>query len=87
MEIKGQGGAISCKEECITARNQRIVLLAGVDDGSLVIEKLCGEAMEEGTAVTCFCFGFATRNEQLLVNMYSSLLRQPVSGLDGIPKR
>ena len=45
-----------------------------------VTDKLCDEAMEEGTAVACFCLGFAARVEQLLVNMYSSLLRQLVSG-------
>jgi len=47
---------------------------------------LCDDAVEEDTAVTCFYFDFAARNEQSPVNMLGSLLRQPVSGLDGIPE-
>ena len=49
-----------------------------------MIDKLCDEAAEEDTAVACFYFDFASRNEQSPVNMLGSLLRQLVSGLDGI---
>jgi len=55
-------------------------------DSSLVIDKLCDEAVEEDTAVACFYFDFAARNEQSPVNMLGSLLRQLVSGLEGIPE-
>jgi len=51
-----------------------------------VIDKLCDEAVEEDTSVACFYFDFASRNEQPPVNMLGSLLRQLVSGLDGIPE-
>jgi len=51
-----------------------------------VIDKLCDEAVEEDTAVACFYFDFASRNEQSPVNMLGSLLRQLVSGLEGIPE-
>jgi len=51
-----------------------------------VIDKLCDEAAEENTAVACFCFDFAARNEQSPVNVLGSLLRQLVSGLEGIPE-
>jgi len=47
---------------------------------------LCDKAVEEDTAVACFYFDFASRNEQSPVNMLGSLLRQLVSGLEGIPE-
>jgi len=56
------------------------------DNSSLVIDKLCDEAGEDDTAVMCFYFDFAARNEQSPVNMLGSLLRQLVSGLDKIPE-
>jgi len=63
-----------------------MVLLIGCDNSSLVIDKLCDEAGEGDTAVMCFYFDFAARNEQSPVNMLGSLPRQLVSGLGGIPK-
>ena len=56
------------------------------DGSSLVIDKLCDDAVEEDTAVACFYFDFAARNQQSPANMLGSLLRQLVSGLDGIPE-
>ena len=38
--------------------NQRMVLLIGCGNSSLVIDKLCGEPGEEDTAVVCFHFDF-----------------------------
>ena len=72
--------------EWITARNRIVALLTDRDDSSLVIDKLCDETAEEDTIVACFYFDFASRNEQSPVNMLGSLLRQLVSGLDGIPE-
>ena len=63
-----------------------IVLLTDWDDSSLVIDKLCDDAVEEDTAVACFYFDFAARNQQSPANMLGSLLRQLVSGLDRIPE-
>ena len=51
-----------------------------------MIDKLCDEAVEEDTAVACFYFDFAARTEQSPVNMLGSLLRQLVSGMEGIPE-
>ena len=51
-----------------------------------MIDKLCDEAAEDDTAVACFYFDFAARNKQSPVNVLGSLLRQLVSGLDGIPE-
>ena len=56
------------------------------DNSSLVIDKLCDEAVGGDTAVTCFYFDFAARNEQSPTSMLGSLLRQLVSGLEEIPE-
>ena len=55
------------------------------DLSSLVIDKLCDEAMEQDTAVTCFYFDFAARKEQSPINMLGSLLKQLVSRFNPIP--
>ena len=63
-----------------------MVLLIGGDNSSLVIDELCDEAGETDTAVLCFYFDFAARNEQSSGNVLGSLLRQLVSGLEAIPE-
>jgi len=84
--IQGWERATSCKRKCIIARNERIVLLIDCDNSSQVIDNLCDEIGEGDTAVLCFYFDFAARNEQLPVNMLGSLLRQLVNGLEKIPE-
>ena len=86
MEIQEWERAISCKGERIISGNERIVLLTGWINSSLVIDKLCNEAEEGDTAVMCFYFDFAAQNEQSPANMLGSLLSQLVSGLDEIPE-
>jgi len=86
MEIRGLERATSCKRVPGTAGSQVKVLLTDWGDSSLVIDKLCDEAVEEDTAVACFYFDFAARNQQSPVHMLGSLLRQLVSGLEGIPE-
>jgi len=78
--------ATSCKRACIVAKNQRMLLLTGCDDSSLVIDKLCDDVVEGDPTVTCFYFDFAARNEQSPINMLGSLLRQLVSGSGEIPE-
>ena len=70
----------------MVARNQTILLLIGCDDSSLVIDKLCDEAIEGDATVVCFYFDFAARNEQSPANILGSLLRQLVSGEGEIPE-
>ena len=65
---------------------QRILLLISCDDSSLVIDKLCDEAVKGDPTVACFYFEFAAQNEQSPVNMLGSLLRQLVSGQRKIPE-
>ena len=61
-------------------------MLIGRDDSSLVIDKLCDDAVEGDPTVTCFYFDFAARNEQSPINMLGSLLRQLVTGRGEIPE-
>ena len=63
-----------------------MVLLIDCDNSSLVMDKLCDETGEEDTAVLCFDFDFAARNEQSPVNMLGSLLKQLIRGLEKIPE-
>ena len=63
-----------------------MVPLTDWDDSSLVIDKLCDDAVENDTAVACFYFDFAARNEQSPVSVLGSLLRQLVGGSEGIPE-
>ena len=85
-EIQEWGRAMSRKRACIVAGNQRILLLIGCDASSLVIDKLCDEAVERYPTVACFYFDFASRNGQTPVNMLGSLLRQLVTGQGEIPE-
>ena len=62
-----------------------MAFLTSCDLRSLVIDKLCDEAVERDTAVTCFYFDFATRKEQSPINMLGSLVKQLVSRLKPIP--
>ena len=80
------GRAISCKRASIMTGNQRILLLIDFNNSSLVIDKLCDEAVEGDTLVLCFYFDFAARNQQSPVNMLGSLLKQLVSGEQEIPE-
>src|ERR1700760_1092864 len=72
--------------ELDVAGNQVILLLICCNDSSLVIDKLCDEAVEGDSTVVCFYFDFASRNEQSPLNMLGSLLKQLVSGHGEIPE-
>ena len=61
-------------------------MLIGCNNSSLVIDKLCDEAVEGDPLVLCFYFDFATRSQQSPANMFGSLLKQLVSGEQEIPE-
>ena len=61
-------------------------MLIGYDHSSLVIDRLCDEAVKGDPTVACFYFDFAARNEQSPINMLGSLLRQLASGQRKIPE-
>ena len=85
-EIQEWERATSRERAYIVVANPGILLLTGCDGSSLVIDKLCDEAVEGDPTVVCFYFDFAARNEQSRVNMLGSLLRQLVSGQGEIPE-
>jgi len=62
-----------------------MALLTSCDLSSLVIDKLCDEAIGQDTAITCFYFDYAMRKEQSAINMLGSLLKQLVSRFEPIP--
>ena len=78
--------AISRKRSCIVAGNPGMLLLINCNGSSLVIDKLCDEAVEGDPTVACFYFDFAARNEQSPANMLGSLLKQLVSGQEEVLK-
>ena len=53
---------------------------------SLVVDRLCDQAMGQNTAVTCFYFDFAARKEQSVTSMLGSLVKQVVGGMEMIPE-
>ena len=63
-----------------------MVLLTSCDLSSLVVDKLCDEAIGRDYAITCFYFDFAARKEQSAINMLGSLLRQLVNRFNPIPE-
>ena len=50
-----------------------------------MIDTLCDQAGGRNATVACFYFDFAAQNEQSPANMLGSLLKQLVSGQEGIP--
>jgi len=62
-----------------------MALLTNCDFSSLVIDKLCDEAVERDAAVSCFYFDFAIRKEQSPINMFGALMKQLVSRSNPIP--
>ena len=50
------------------------------------MDKLCDQAEEQNTPVTCFYFDFAARKEHSVTSMLGSLLKQIVGGLEKIPE-
>ena len=52
---------------------------------SLVVDRLCDKAKEQNIALACFYFDFSAREEQSPINIFGSLLKQIVAGLERIP--
>ena len=55
------------------------------DDSSLVVDWLSDRTKGRNTAVVCFYFDFAARNEQTAISMLGSLLKQVISGMERLP--
>ena len=66
---------------------ERKVLLINYDVSSLVIDRLCDQAVGGNAAVAWFYFDFAAQEEQSPVAILGSVLQQIVGGLDEVPER
>ena len=53
---------------------------------SLVVDRVCGQARGQNSAVTCFYFEFAVQKGQSATAMLGSLLKRIVSGMEPIPE-
>jgi len=60
-------------------------MLTSRDGSSLVVDRLCDQTRGQNTAVACFYFDFAARNEQSATSMLGSLLKQVISGMERVP--
>ena len=89
MEIRGSAKHLSGNKDYSPGREGsepaliRYVILD--DDSSLVVDRLCDQ-MKEDTAVACFYFDFAARNEQSPTHMLGSMLKQMINGTERIPE-
>ena len=63
------------------------VFLISYDISSLVIDTLCKQAVEQGAAVACYYFDFATHEEQSPAAILGSVLKHVVGGLDQVPEK
>ena len=62
-------------------------MLIGCDVSSLVIDKLCKQAVEGNAAVAIFYFDFADPEEEPPAAILGSVLKQVVCGMDEVPER
>jgi len=62
-------------------------LLTSCDVSSLVVDALCKQVVGGNAAVASFYFDFAAQEDQCPVAVLSSLLKQVVDGLNGVPER
>jgi len=53
---------------------------------SLVVDRVCGQARGQNSAVTCFYLEFAVQKEQSATAMLGSLLKRIVGGMEAIPE-
>jgi len=65
----------------------RKVLLIGCGVSSLVIDRLCNQAVRGNAAVACFYLDFTAQEEQSATAILGSVLKQIVDGLSDVPER
>ena len=85
LEVRGSAKHLLGNKGYSQGRETSETLLINLDDSSLVVDRLCDQ-MREDTAVTCFYFDFAARNEQSPTHMLGSMLKQMINGTERIPK-
>jgi len=86
MELQGLGRHLSGNENYSQRRGERESVLTNCDDSSLVVDRLCDQTRGQNTAITCFYFDFAAREEQSTTSILGSLLKQIIGGMEKIPE-
>jgi len=86
MEIPGSERHLSGNEDYSRGGEERESVLTSRNVSSLVVDRLCDQAVGKNTAVTCFYFDFAARKEQSVASMLGSLVKQVVGGMERIPE-
>jgi len=61
-------------------------VLTCCDDSSLVMDRLADRTRGQNTAVICFYFDFAARNQQTATSMLGSRLKQVINGMERVPE-
>ena len=84
MEIRGLA-KLSSGNKNGSRRIEEGQALTSCHGSSLVIDRLCGRAVEHNAAVACFYCDFTARKDQSPANMLGTVLRQLVGGLAEIP--
>ena len=86
MDIPGSERHSSGNENSSLGRESIEPVLMSRDDSSLVVDRLCDQASQQNTAISCFYLDFAARKEQSATNVLGSLLKQMVDGMETIPE-
>jgi len=74
MEIRVSARRLLGNEDYPTKKEARELVLTSDDNNSLVVDRLCDQAIGQNTPITCFCFEFAARKEQTATNMFGSFV-------------
>jgi len=84
----GVGKSYIWYEQPAVRNKKRVLSLTGGDAiySSVVVDYLCNHAIDQGVAVACFYYDFASREAQSPTNMLGSLLSQLLSGQEAIPE-
>ena len=85
MEIRGSAKHLSGDKDYSPRREGSEPVLIGLDDSSLVVDRLCDQ-MRGNTAVTYFYFDFTAYEEQSVTHVLGSLLKQMIRGTGRIPE-
>ena len=85
-EIPGWERRLSGNKDSSLERRVDEPVLTSRDNSSLVVDRLCDQASEQNTAVSCFYLDFAARKEQSATNVLGSLLKQLVGEMERIPE-
>ena len=87
MEIQEWGRLILGNKDESRGMKGRGQVLTSRDSSSLIIDSLCDQAGGQNVAVACFYFDFAAQREQSSTSILGALLKQVLSGLEGMPKK